>query len=203
MPRSAGPASAQWEQPPLDEGGRWWMPIVIGIVGLLLLGVLGYGLWLIAEADNDSGVTPTSTPAAAVTTRPPTKAPPTRTEEPTEEPARVEVPSLAGDSVEEATGQLDELGLPYRLRYETTDEEEPGTVLETQPEAGSEVDPGTRITVIVAAAPETDEPPAGDDARDAARRAGTAIEPAGHHWRRRLPTIDIPIRARIRPRIPE
>src|SRR5690349_16327378 len=29
--------------------GRWWMPIIVGIVALLLLGLLGYGIYLIVQ----------------------------------------------------------------------------------------------------------------------------------------------------------
>src|SRR5512145_2396059 len=40
--RPAPPSATQeWERSPDLDGGRWWMPILIGVVGLLLLGILG------------------------------------------------------------------------------------------------------------------------------------------------------------------
>jgi hypothetical protein len=155
--RPSGPATAQWERPPAEDGGRWWMPIVIGLVGLVLLGVLGYGLWLIGAADDD-GSEPTPTRPATTaprTTPPPTTAPPTQEVE-----QEVEVPGgLVGGSLEDAQDRLDQLGLAYRVEFEETDDAEPGTVIRTRPDGGSEVEPGSQVTIVVAAAPEETEPP--------------------------------------------
>jgi hypothetical protein len=160
--RPAPGAAERWEQPPDGTGGRWWMPILIGIVGLLLLGILGYGLWLIAGSEDDGSPTsPTPGATARPTTRPATSAPPRTTEAPpTQAPADVEVPDLTGESARSAGARLDGLGLPYRLRYEATDEQEPGTVIGSDPPDGSRVAPGTEITLIIATAPrETEAPP--------------------------------------------
>jgi hypothetical protein len=143
--------------------GRWWMPILIGIIGLLLLGVLGYGVWLITSANDDDeppAPAPTTTAPARPTTRPPTTAPPRTAPPTTQAPAQVEVPGLAGESVQSARAQLDQLGLPYRLQYEQTADQESGTVIRTDPPEGTLVKPGTKITIVVAEAPpETEEPP--------------------------------------------
>jgi hypothetical protein len=155
-------ATEQWEQPPDMSTGRWWMPILIGIIGLLLLGVLGYGIWLITSADDDEspGPAPTRTTAPAKpTTKPPTTAPPRTTAPTTQAPAQVEVPGLAGESVGAARDRLDELGLAYRLQYERTPDEEPGTVIRTDPPEGTLVDPGTQVTLVIAEAPPVTEEP--------------------------------------------
>jgi hypothetical protein len=133
------------------------MPIVIGLVGLLLLGVLGYGLWLIGAAEDEPGPAPTTRPA---TTAPPSTKPPVTTEapEPTEA-EEVEVPGLAGQSLPDAQDRLDEVGLTFRVRFEVTDDEEAGTVIRTNPREGRRVPPGTQITLVVAASPEETEPP--------------------------------------------
>jgi hypothetical protein len=161
--RPGGQPVEQWEEPPTPgEGGRWWMPIVIGLVALLLLGVLGYGLWLLAAAGDeaDPGGTPTpAAPTARPTTAAPTKAAPTTEAPDPTEPAEVQVPPLAGQQLEDAQDQLDDRGLTYRVRFEVTDEQPPGRVVRTEPDAGERVEPGTRVTLVVATAPEESEPP--------------------------------------------
>jgi hypothetical protein len=134
------------------------MPILIGVVGLLLLGVLGYGLWLIAaEEDAEPGLVPT--PTVAVPTAAPTTERPSPTAAPTTEAQQVRVPDLVGMSLDDAQAELEDLGLTYRVRYQTTAEQEPGAVLETRPDSGSRVEPGSRVTLTVAAAPPTQGPP--------------------------------------------
>jgi hypothetical protein len=154
--RPAGPATAQWEQPPAEDPGRWWMPIVIGLVGLLLLGVLGYGLWLIGAAEDEPGPAPSTRPA---TTAPPSTRPPTTDAPEPTEAEEVEVPGLAGQSLPDAQDRLDELGLAFRVSFEVTDDEEPGTVIRTRPDEGSRVAPGTQVTLVVATSPEETETP--------------------------------------------
>lgn len=152
--RPPAPTTMEWEQPP-PNGGRWWMPILVGVIALALVGVLSYGLWLIATAEDE---TPPASPTA---TAAPNSAKPSPTPEPspTPSPEEIEVPPLAGEQVADAQAMLDELGLRYRVRFEQTDEQEPGTVIRTRPEQGSRVKPGTRITLIVAAAPPVTAPP--------------------------------------------
>jgi hypothetical protein len=133
------------------------MPIVIGLAALLLLGVLGYGLWLIAAADD--GTEPAGGPSATAPAAPRTTAPPATREAPRPTaPQPVEVPRLAGESLADAQDRLDELGLTYRVEFEETDEEQPGRVLRTEPDGGAEVEPRSRVTLVVAAAPEEPEP---------------------------------------------
>lgn len=159
-------APVQWEEPPPPTpGGRWWLPILIGVVVLLLLGILGYGLWLIASAADETPVTSAPT-SAAPAAPPPTSAapPPTSAAPPTQpaQPVRVVVPPVAGETAADARARLDEAGLPYRLRYRTTDEEPAGTVIRTDPPGGTAVSPDTEITLFIARAPEPPAPPTSD-----------------------------------------
>src|SRR4051812_2510256 len=49
-----------WTVPaPREPRGRGWMPIGVGIAILLLLGLLGRGIWLIGQATCDDPATPT------------------------------------------------------------------------------------------------------------------------------------------------
>ena len=157
--------STDWAAVPADEPrGRWWTPIVVGIVALLLLALLGWGIYLIMQSTGDDA-TPggTPSPAAPVTTAAattgPTSAPPS-TEPPTTRPTTtapatpsdVTVPALKGLSSEEARGALDRKGLNYRLRY-VTSESPAGTVIDSDPAEGQQVPADTVITLIIAAEP--------------------------------------------------
>jgi PASTA domain len=158
--------STDWATVPADEPrGRWWTPIAVGIVALLLLALLGWGIYLIVQSTGDDatpGVTaspaapvttaattaPTTTPPSTepVTTRPATSAPAT--------PSDITVPALKGLSSEEARGALDRKGLNYRLRYVTSDSPA-GTVIDSDPAEGQQVPADTVITLIIAAGPTT------------------------------------------------
>lgn len=146
-----------WAVPEEPPGGRaWWLPIVAGIVALLLLTVLGYGLWLISQSrDGEAPVAPGPSASPIIpTTAAPTSAPPT-TEAPS--PTASTAGTLAMPPVidlrqEEATALLDQLDLRYRLRFRQSDQP-PGTVIASDPEPGAPVSPGTRVTLIIAEAP--------------------------------------------------
>ena len=143
--------------PPPGQRDRWWMPIVVGIVVLLLLGVLAWAIYVIVQNSGDATPTPTATTSAAATTEP-TQAPssePATTEPtttpPTTEPTSTEVtvPALKGMSVEDATYALSQRGLKYRLIY-VADPSPAGTVIDSDPAEGQEVPPDTAITLVIA-----------------------------------------------------
>lgn len=162
---SDGPAQTDWSTGPADEQrGRWWTPIAVGIVGLLLLGLLGWGIYLIVQASDDGAADPavTASPAAPATTgattdpatTPPSTAPTTTqpTSSPTPSPSDVAVPALKGLSTEEARAALDRMQLNYRLRFMPSDAPA-GTVIDSDPAEGQQVPADTVITLIIAAAP--------------------------------------------------
>jgi hypothetical protein len=158
-----------WAAVPADEPpGKWWTPIAVGIVGLLLLGLLGWGIYLIAQSSGDDGTTPdapaspaapattgaTTEPTTPPTTQPTTTAPATT---PPAVPSDIVVPALKGLSSEEARAALDRKGLNYRLRYVTSDSPA-GTVIDSDPAEGQQVPADTVIALIIAAQP-TATPP--------------------------------------------
>lgn len=165
---------SEWDTlpPPTEPRGRWWMPILLGILAFLLLGALGWGIYLIAQNTDDEDATPAPTPsapaapAATVTTTepttPPTSTAPPTTTPPTTEPTgetEVTVPALVGLSQEDAQQALDRRGLTYRLIFRSSDAQA-GTVIDSDPAEGQEVPPDTQVTLVIAAeATEPTTPP--------------------------------------------
>jgi hypothetical protein len=141
---------------------RWWMPIVVGIIVLVLLGLLGWGIYVIVQNSGNESPAPAPPPATTATTtestQPATTAPttsPTSTE-PTTSPTTTEptttevtVPALRGLSLEEAQAALARTGLKPRVIYRNGDAP-PGTVIDSDPAEGQEVPPDTRVTLVVA-----------------------------------------------------
>ncbi|MEU7978922.1 PASTA domain-containing protein [Micromonospora sp. NPDC049081] len=146
-----------------QRGRRWWTPILLGVLGLLLLGLVGAGIWLaLRAAESPSDETPTPPPTAPTTTAPtrapttsaPTTAAPTTppTTPPTTGPAAIAVPPLVGLSQETAENLLGRLGLSSRVQTRESDRPA-GTVLSTDPGQGELVSPGDEVTLVVAAEP--------------------------------------------------
>ncbi|WP_433530802.1 PASTA domain-containing protein [Micromonospora sp. CA-263727] len=140
-----------------EPAGRpWFLPILWGVVLLLLLGLLGVGLWLARQALDEGGSTPQSpqpttqpaptTASASPTTRSPSPAPTTSSAV-----AQVPVPPLVGLPEAAARAMLEQLGLDYRMQYRPSDRPA-GTVIATEPEAGQLVEAGDEVTLVVAAA---------------------------------------------------
>ncbi|MFJ6196856.1 PASTA domain-containing protein [Micromonospora sp. NPDC092111] len=168
-PRPAEPGEpAEWygeEQ----RGRRWWTPILLGVLALLLFGLLGTGLWLaLRAADSPPDETPPPTVApttgGAPTTGAPTTAAPT-TGPPSSPPttgaaAQIPVPPLVGLSRATAQTLLGRLGLSYRVATRESDQP-PGTVLATDPGTGELVSPGDEVTLVVAAAASPSPTPTG------------------------------------------
>jgi PASTA domain len=166
-PRPGDYPSTDWtSEPPSEPRGKWWMPIVIGIVGLLLLALLGWGIWLIARAQGKDDNTPApvttaSVPAPATTkpTKAPTTAAPTTAQTTTEPtPSAVTIPALRGLSQDEARQALSRRGLSSRVRFVNSTDAPPGTVIDSDPAEGQEVPPDTVVTLVIAAEPRTSSP---------------------------------------------
>ncbi|MGW1056408.1 PASTA domain-containing protein [Micromonospora rubida] len=151
------PAGEDWyaeEQP----GRRWWTPILLGVLALLLAGLLGAGLWLLTSAGDSPG--PGDTPSARPTTAPATTGAPT-TEATTAGPSTtppsttrpaVPMPPLVGLSRATAEQVLEQLGIEHRIEARESDQPA-GTVIETDPGPGELVPAGEEVTLVVAAAP--------------------------------------------------
>lgn len=160
-------AASDWDPvPPPDEPrGKWWMPILVGFLALILLGLLGWGIYLIAQNSDDGEETPAPAPSvtAPATTEPATTPPTTEptttaptTTPPTTQPTNtaVTVPALVGLSQQEAQQALERRGLNYRLIFRSSDAA-PGTVIDSDPAEGQEVPPDTQVTLVIAAPPTT------------------------------------------------
>jgi eukaryotic-like serine/threonine-protein kinase len=105
-------------------------------------------------------------------------------------PEQVEVPDVTGRAEAEARSALEAAGLRADVSQEESTEEEPGTVLRQDPSAGSEVDKGTSVAIVVAKAPpEVDVPDVLDQEQDAAR---AALRDAGFEVRVRREEVDTP-----------
>lgn len=149
--------------PVQGQRDRWWMPIVVGIIVLILLGVLAWAIYLIVQSSGEQespAITPSatattiSTPSSAPTTAPTTSAP-VATTTPTDTPSTTEptttavtVPALRGLALDDARAALDRTGLRYRVLYRDSTAP-PGTVIDSDPAEGQEVPPDTRVTIVV------------------------------------------------------
>jgi hypothetical protein len=140
------------------------MPILVGIVALVLLALLGWGIWLILRAQDQGNPGPVapSTGAPAPTTKPTSQA---TTEPPTTEPTTTEptvsevtIPAVRGMSREDAEQALGRRGLSSRTRSVASTDAPPGTVIGSDPEEGRAVPPDTVVTLIIAAEPRTSSP---------------------------------------------
>jgi len=190
VPVAEPPAAAATE--PVDEvrvaehldptaDRNWLTPLLFGFLGLVLLGVLLGGIWLISKADDDN---PTTTPApsaarsaapspaptttktrSAEPTQPspvptsasvPTSAPvPTRQPEPTTAPdGAVTVPPVVGLAEDEARQRLSDAGLRFEVTRQPDSAHLPGTVLSVSPEPGTSVASNSVVRLVVASAPQ-------------------------------------------------
>lgn len=139
-----------------QAGRRWWMPILLGILALLLLALIGLGVWLAlraAERNPAPAPSPTAVPttaprtSAAPSTTAPSSSPPTTPPSPSS--AEVPMPPLVGLPESTARAILDRLGVDYRVETRESDRRA-GTVLETNPVAGEPIAEGDTVTLVVA-----------------------------------------------------
>ena len=90
---------------------------------------------------------------------------------------RVEMPLVIGKTVDEATAELEGLGLEVQVDTLASDQQEPGRVFGQDPPGGNQVDEGAAVTIKVVAEAEKVKVPTFtgkdvDDARDLAEAAG-------------------------------
>ncbi|MGI5212532.1 PASTA domain-containing protein [Plantactinospora sp. CA-290183] len=153
--RSANPAgdpgSTEWAYGAEPDDRRWWMPILIGVLALILFAVLAVAGWLIYSSPRgaDPGPPPPAPTSAPVATSQATSAAPTNTPTATTPAATVPMPTLVGLPEQAARDLLDQLGLVPRVRLRPSDQPA-GTVLETDPRAGEPVGAGDLVTLVVA-----------------------------------------------------
>lgn len=172
--RAAVPPAAAYEryqefneEPALPPDDRNWLrPLLFGIIGLLLLGVLLTGVWLIFTADDEPPTTQASAsaaPSAPATTRtaaptaPATTAPPSSA---AAEPETVKVPQdLIGIPEAQARRRIEDVGLRVQVTRREDSTMAPGTVLEVEPGPGSDVEVNSVVRIVVATRPQPDASP--------------------------------------------
>ncbi|MGH8578273.1 MAG: PASTA domain-containing protein, partial [Gammaproteobacteria bacterium] len=138
---------------------RGWAPYAVGASVLAVL-LLGIALWIGGGKDGEQGIYPVKpVPPGEGPASPPSNAAPEMTA-PAED---IKVPGLLSVQRGSTAQLLDSAGLELGTVSSREDTEKtPGTVLEQQPGAGTLVQPGTRVNIVVAAAPalEPQEQPA-------------------------------------------
>ncbi|MFV2021829.1 PASTA domain-containing protein [Micromonospora sp. LOL_023] len=167
---SGQPGAEGWGRPgqPGQTGRPWWLPILIGVLVLLLVALVGVLIWWASTLgdqqnpdapDRDPVPTASAAPTQPQTDQPETGEPPAPepTEEQPTEATTVPVPQIVGLSEAQARAALDDLDLVYRLELRRSDQP-PGTVIETVPSAGTQVQPGTEILLVVADAGSGQQP---------------------------------------------
>ncbi|MDT0306999.1 Stk1 family PASTA domain-containing Ser/Thr kinase [Streptomyces sp. DSM 44917] len=92
-------------------------------------------------------------------------------------PEETEVPDVVGDDYEDAERELEEAGFEVDRETEATSEEDPGTVLDQDPEGGTSLARGETVTLTVAEEPEGEEVP--DVVGDQLEQARAELEGAG------------------------
>ncbi|SDT73508.1 Stk1 family PASTA domain-containing Ser/Thr kinase [Actinoplanes derwentensis] len=158
-----------WADPAaVEPAGRWWAPIAVGTVAVVLLSLLGFGVAVIVQSAGEDTEPPTATPTAVrITTgradpgntTPPAQQVETPATPATTDPADAEVtvPALRGMPLADAQAALSRTGLGWRVIRRESDAE-PDTVIACDPEEGQQVPSDTRITLIVAAAQDGSSP---------------------------------------------
>lgn len=150
------------EEPEEEPGRRWWLPILLGVLGILVvIAVITAAVMLSNDGNEQPVPVPSTTPTAPATqaaspspqpsSAAPSSAPPSAA-------STVLVPETFGDSQSVATGKLTALGLNVHVMTQEDPVAQPGTVLATTPPAGSVVPAGSDITIIVAKAPPSASP---------------------------------------------
>lgn len=163
VPRDPYEEESGWADPSaVEPPGRWWTPIAVGSVALVLLALLGFGVAVIVQSSGADTDTPEATPTAVrITTEetdPGATTPPAPGETPatpaTTDPADAEVtvPALRGMPLADAQAALSRTGLGWRVIRRESDVE-PDTVIACDPAEGQQVPSDTRITLVVATAP--------------------------------------------------
>jgi PASTA domain len=148
----------EWTQTDQEEPGRrWWLPILFGLLGVLL--VFGIILAMVLANSDNGADNPTPAPsrtprrtASAASVSP--SAAPTVTASPSivQTTTTVLVPETHGETQAQATGKLEALGLVVRIQFQEDPIATPGTVLASTPTAGSVVPSGSDIVLIIAKA---------------------------------------------------
>ena len=160
--RPAVPDDSDWASGP-EPRPAWVLPVILGVALLLLLGLLGLGLWLSLRDGKTPTTPPTTTPAAtsAAPSRTPSASP---TASASSSAATVALPDLKGVQYDAAVALLQGKGLVAQ-RVDTVNSSLPaGTVINTDPAGPVDVPAGSTVRLFVAVPPPpTTAPPSPTD----------------------------------------
>jgi hypothetical protein len=144
----------EWAEENDQPDRPWWMPIPVAVVILLAVTLVGIVAWLVVANDREpvgvpspSAHTAPATAVSSATFRATATTPVGPSASPTD--AAVPMPPVVGLPLRAARDVLDELGIPYRLRYLASDQPI-GTVIETDPPAGLPVAEDEQVTLVIA-----------------------------------------------------
>jgi len=155
-------AGADWDEAAERPRRGLFVPVLVTATVVLLLALSGLGVWLVLHNRSNTPAAPPSnvvTSSPAATTKPPatqTTAPPITA------PVLVTIPDLRGKDYSTAAAELTGLGFVPSRSDENDPELPAGQVIGTDPPAGNQLRPGTKITVRVSTGPAvvpTTEPP--------------------------------------------
>ncbi|MEZ0493444.1 Stk1 family PASTA domain-containing Ser/Thr kinase [Kineococcus sp. TBRC 1896] len=160
-PVPAGPATGTLprvpDDGPVEQGRPRRWPWVLVIVALLL--GIGVAVWALSNTGGGTGA-PTETTAST--------------------PATVQVPAVVNSSQDEAQQEIEGAGLTANFTQAADDDVEAGNVVSTDPEAGTEVQVGGTVNVVVSSGPEAVQVPnvrgqSQEDARRQLQQAGFEV----------------------------
>lgn len=159
---AGGGAARQGQPEPTDPatGDRTWMtPLFGSVAALILLVVFAFGVMLIVRAttsDDEPGSHSSSRPlASSPLPERSTASPETRPSQrdPADTSQVVLVPAVIGLSESEATKNMNWSGLRVSVQWRTSETARPGTVVATDPAAGTPVASGSVVVLYLAQQP--------------------------------------------------
>lgn len=159
--------SDQWGAPTPNRA--WWLPILLGVAGLVLILAIVYALVVVTRGDNSPAPAPSPTPSATAT--PGTSAPPSTPPSAPPSTAPSGPPSgvipiplvIKGIDVNAAKATLESIGLVADPEPVSDPNHIEGTVVDTSPAVGALVQPGTVVILYFAVPPPppSSAPPSG------------------------------------------
>lgn len=147
-----------------DRRRRWWAPALVAVIALVLLGMLGLGIWLILQAlERPGGPSPLPAPTTSSSASASASASPSPTAQPSPKPSptpMVAVPQVVNVPLADAQAALDRAGLKSQVVERPDGNARPNTVVAVAPAPGTEVPVGSTVTLYVAVPlPPTSQPP--------------------------------------------
>lgn len=159
--------SGQWGEAPPNR--TWWLPILFGFAGLVLILAIAYALVVATRGHNSPAPAPSPTPSTAPSTSAPPSAPPSAPSTPPSAPpseppsGAIAIPTvlLSGIDRDAAVQTLESIGLKADPQPQIDPTHAENTVIGTFPTVGALVQPGTVVTLYYAVPPPSSPPPSG------------------------------------------